>query len=154
MRIRSILALVVLAALAVPVLAGAQVGAEVYNKCLACHKRDGRGTPGVFPPLAGTAAEIAKAPGGRAVLIEVVLYGMQGEFHVAGKTYKGTMREFSQLTDGEIAAVLNHVLGSWGNDKLLPKDFSPIEASEVKALRGKALTGTDVLEKLKKVGLK
>lgn len=130
-------------------------GAEVYKRCLGCHKADGTGIPGVFPPLVGHAAEIAKAPGGRAYLIDLVLYGLTGEIQVAGKTYKGTMPGLGeQVKDDEVAAVLNHVLASRGNDKLLPKGHKAIGAADVKAQRAAKLTPGKVHEARKKLGLK
>jgi len=49
--------------------------------------------------------------------------------------------------------VLNHVLTSWGNDKLLPKDFKPISADEVKAERGKNLKKQQVYQIRKELKL-
>ena len=40
-----------------------------------------------------------------------------------------------KLKDDEIAAVLNYVLASWGNDKMLPKGHKKFTAAEVKAQR-------------------
>ena len=50
-------------------------------------------------------------------------------------------------------SVLNHVLTSWGNDKLLPKDFKPISADEVKAERGKNLKKQQVYQIRKELKL-
>jgi mono/diheme cytochrome c family protein len=150
---------VLLAAALLPAFAGTAMaaadGAEVYKRCLACHKADGTGIPGVFPPLVGHAAEIAKAEGGRAYLIDVVLYGLAGEIQVAGRTYKTTMPGLGgQINDEEVAAVLNRVLTSWGNEKQLPKGHKAITAPEVKARRAVELTPAKVHEARAKLGLK
>jgi len=56
------------------------------------------------------------------------------------------MPSFYSYKDKEIAAVLNYVLTSWGNDKLLPKDFKPISADEIKAERGKNIERRQVYQ--------
>ncbi|HEU5361320.1 MAG TPA: cytochrome c [Candidatus Deferrimicrobiaceae bacterium] len=134
--------------------ASAADGSAVYMRCFGCHKSTGEGG-GMFPPLASNAGEIAKVPGGRAYMIQVVLFGLKGEIQVGGKTYKGMMPGLgNQLKDDEIAAVLNHVLSSWGNDKLLPKGHKEIGADEVKALRGKNLSPDQVHAERQKLKLK
>lgn len=92
---------------------GAVDGAQIYTaQCLACHQATGAGLPGVFPPLAGS--EFVQ--GKEAVVIQILLHGIDGEVVVKGNTYKGQMPEFgSKLNDAEIAAVLTHVRSSFGN---------------------------------------
>jgi hypothetical protein len=76
------------------------------------------------------------------------LYGLQGKIDIEGQKtgYDGVMPSFYSLNNEEAAAVLNYVLTSWGNDKLLPKDFKPIRADEVKIQRGKNLTKQQVYQ--------
>jgi mono/diheme cytochrome c family protein len=132
-------------------LAGAD-GASVYHRCFACHKPNGEGS-GFYPPLAGHAPKLLSAD--RTYMVKVILYGLEGEIAVEGKTYKTKMRAFGdQLKDDEIAAVLNYVLVSWGNDKMLPKGYKEFTAAEVKALRGKKLTSEQVHEERQKLNLK
>jgi mono/diheme cytochrome c family protein len=140
----------------IPVMVLAQAdGAKVYQKCAACHRPTGVGKPGVFPPLAGHAPEILNAERGRDYMIDVALFGLQGEVQIKGTKYNGAMRPFgAQLSDEEIAAVLNYVLTSWGNEKVLPKGHKPFMAAEVKAQRGKKLTPDTVREARGKLGLK
>lgn len=129
-------------------------GASVYSRCFGCHKSTGEGISGIFPPLAAQTAKVAKAEGGRTYLIDVLLYGLEGEIEVGGKKYNGKMPAFmDQLKDEEIAAVLNHVLASWGNDKMLPKGHKEISAAEVKARRGKKLSPGKVYEGRQKLKL-
>ena len=86
-------------------------GRELYLKnCFACHQMRGQGIPGVFPPLAGSdylLADIDRA-------IRIVCEGLNGEITVNGRRYAGVMPP-AVLDDDETAAVLNHVLRSWGN---------------------------------------
>ncbi len=120
-------------------------GASVYSRCFGCHKSAGTGIAGTFPPLASHAAKVAISEGGRAYLIDVLLYGLEGKIEIEGKKYDGAMPAFGdQLKDDEIAAVLNHILTSWGNDKMLPKGHKEVSAAEVKARRGKKLTPQQV----------
>jgi mono/diheme cytochrome c family protein len=133
-------------------LAGAD-GASIYHRCFACHKSNGGGSPGFYPPLAGHAPKLLSAD--RTYMVKVILYGLEGEIAVEGKTYKTKMRAFGdQLKDDEIAAVLNHILASWGNDKMLPKGYKEFTAAEVKTLRGKKLTAEQVHEERQKLNLK
>ena len=128
-------------------------GAAVYQRCSICHKDTGTGVGTVFPPLAGHAARLVKAD--RAFPVQVILFGLEGEIEVEGKTFKGMMPALgSQLKDNEIAAVLNHILASWGNDKMLPKGHKEYTSTEIKALRGKILTSKQVHEARKKLKLK
>jgi mono/diheme cytochrome c family protein len=120
------------------------LGAQVYaQNCSACHQATGAGIPGVFPPLAGHALDLYEADGGRTYLIDVLLYGLQGPIVVNGQTYTGLMPPFAQLSDEQIAAVLNHsVVGFDAVDE--PDDFDAIRPDEVAAERGKGLSATDV----------
>jgi mono/diheme cytochrome c family protein len=118
-------------------------GAIYAAHCAACHQPTGLGIPGVFPPLAGHAPNLYNISGGREYLIKSVLYGLVGPITVDGRTYNLPMPAFPQLSDAQIAAVLNYTLTEWGNDALLT-DFSPYSAEEVAALRGLGLTPSDV----------
>jgi mono/diheme cytochrome c family protein len=76
-------------------------GAAIYaSKCASCHKADGKGgSP--FPGLAGNAHVTAKDP---SAIIAITEHG------------KGLMPAFkSELSNGEIAAVITYIRSSWGN---------------------------------------
>lgn len=119
-------------------------GAAVYASCTGCHQATGQGIPAAFPPLAGHAVDLYEAD--RSYLPVVLLYGLQGEIVVDGATYNGVMPAWSQLSDEEIAAVLNFTLSEWGNDDALPDDFLPYGAEDVAAERGRDLAAPDVYE--------
>jgi mono/diheme cytochrome c family protein len=122
-------------------------GEQVYSaQCAACHQASGEGVPGAFPPLAGHVPELAVAEGGREYLINVVLYGLQGEIEVHGETYDGVMPAWAQLDDEQIADVLNYTLTAWDNQELLPEDFEAFDAEEVEAQRDQDLSMLDVYE--------
>jgi mono/diheme cytochrome c family protein len=87
------------------------------DNCAACHRPNGMGVPGAFPALNGSKIALGdpKEPIGR------VLMG------------KGGMPSFqSELSDGDIAAVLTYVRGAWTNKA------KPITAAQVAAQHGGA----------------
>jgi mono/diheme cytochrome c family protein len=91
----------------------AALGKQVYeNKCAACHQLTGQGLPGVFPPLKGNAVVTAADPTEH---IRAVLRGLAGKT-IDGVAYASAMPAFAdQLSDEEVAAVLNHERTSWGH---------------------------------------
>jgi mono/diheme cytochrome c family protein len=121
-------------------LALGQSGQALYGQyCAACHQANGQGLPGAFPPLAGHVGEILAQKGGRAYLIQVVLFGLQGQIRVKGQAYNGAMPAWeAQLKDDQIAAILNYLASSFGNKP--PAGFKPFAPEEVKAERAKKLT--------------
>lgn len=126
----------ILGLLAVLGLSLAQTGSQLYQlNCVFCHGETGQGRVGAFPPLAAHTTELIKTSEGRVHLINVLLFGMQGPIRVKGRTYNGVMPGFGQLSDEQIATVLNHIVIAWGNDKLLPRDYRPITPTEVTSAR-------------------
>ncbi len=94
----------------------------------------------MYPPLADSIGSYVAIPEGRAYLIRVVSFGMNGPISVHGQTYNGMMQPWQKFKDEEIAEVLNYVLTNF-NAKLLPKDFSPLMSGEVKKYRTTAALG-------------
>jgi mono/diheme cytochrome c family protein len=122
-----------------------ELGARVFGaSCGVCHQENGQGVVGVFPPLAGHAAEMFGQRSGRDYLVRLVLFGLEGTITIRGDTYAGAMPPWPQLSDSEIAAALDHVLTAWGNDKLLPRDFAPILPADVASARGQRMTAIEV----------
>ncbi|MER3450805.1 MAG: cytochrome C biogenesis protein CcsB [Thermus sp.] len=134
-------------------LALAQSGSGLFSQyCQVCHQAGGQGLAGSFPPLAGHVQEILAKKDGRTYLVNVLLYGLQGEIVVKGKKYNGAMPAWgSQLKDAEIAAILNYISTSFGNK--LPPGQKPFTDQEVKAQRSKPLTPQQVYAWRKKLGL-
>lgn len=75
-----------------------------------CHLPDGKGSPNVFPPLAGSDWLTNK----RQESIYSIKYGLRGPIKVNGKTYNSAMTSLG-LEDEEIADVMNYIMNSWGN---------------------------------------
>jgi len=112
-------------------------------RCVICHQSTAQGVPGIYPPLAGSIGNEMRFKDGRDYLIHVVLGGLSGPIEVKGTAYNGLMPQFSQLTDAEIATVLNEVLTHF-NAPEIPKDFAPITAAEVKRARATPLSPSDL----------
>ncbi|MCO4772987.1 MAG: nitrite reductase, copper-containing [Deltaproteobacteria bacterium] len=79
--------------------------------CSTCHQADGKGVPGVFPPL----AKSDYLAGGAEKVAGVVLNGLSGKVTVNGTEYNSVMPPMSQLNDDEIANIVTYVMNSWDN---------------------------------------
>lgn len=100
-------------------------GEGVYSaNCASCHMAAGEGLESVFPPVAKTTYLKNQAK-----VIGIVLNGQEGEITVNGKKYNGAMVGLSQLSDTEIADVINYISNSWGNK------YPQVKPAQVKALR-------------------
>ena len=110
----------------------ASSGENIYEMaCLPCHQPEGKGLPGVYPPLAGS----DWVRGDKARIIKVVLHGLTGPVTVAGLNFGGTpasvpMPSMGGLTNEQIADVLTFVRSTYG------QQASPVTTAEVKAVRG------------------
>lgn len=103
-------------------------GAALYNSyCASCHKSDGSGVPGTFPPLKATSPVVMD----KAALVKVVLQGLSGPRNVAGVQYDMQMPGFSFLSDREVAEVVTYVRTTFGQKKEL------VTETEVAGLRKK-----------------
>lgn len=89
-------------------------GGKLYTaNCVACHQANGKGVPGVFPPLSESEWVDAEDPG---VMVRIVLHGIHGPITVEGTQYDGEMPHFQdKFSDEELAAVVSHVRTSFGN---------------------------------------
>jgi mono/diheme cytochrome c family protein len=88
-------------------------GAMTYlDNCAACHRPDGRGYEGVFPPLAGNPVVEASNP---ASIVSVVLGGSSTP-RTSATPAQFAMPAFGwRLSDPEVADVVSFVRTSWGN---------------------------------------
>ena len=87
-------------------------GEDIYKQCIACHGSDGKGIPGVFPAIAGSAI----VNGDVDAQIELVMFGKANTAMVAFA---------NQLSDEDIASVITYQRNSFGNsvgDIVLPAD--------------------------------
>lgn len=84
-------------------------GRKLYeNTCAVCHQSNGKGVSGAFPGLEGSG--IVLNPEARDH-IKIIIAGKDDNPNY------GPMQPFGdELTDAEIAAIVNHERTSWGND--------------------------------------
>jgi cytochrome c oxidase subunit 2 len=81
-------------------------GEKVYAaNCAVCHQANGKGVPGAFAPLDGSAV----VTGPKAEQIKVLLHGQK-----TGK-YPAEMPAWKQLSDTDIAAVITYTRNTWSN---------------------------------------
>jgi mono/diheme cytochrome c family protein len=102
------------------------IGKKLYKNCVACHGAGGAGTPGAYPPLAGSEYVIHgdKRP------ILILLYGLIGPVTVKGAPYNGTMAAWhGSFDDDQIAGLVTYIRGSWGNTA------PPVGPEQVAAMR-------------------
>lgn len=102
-------------------------GAALFaDNCASCHGAEGKGVPGTFPPLAGDPVVNAANPTAH---IGAVLHGLSGNV-INGQKYQAPMPAFAdQLSDQQIADIIDHERSSWGNRGAL------ISAADVVAAR-------------------
>lgn len=90
----------------------ASPGSVLYNQyCASCHKPDGKGIKGTFPPLAKSAA----VTGDKKSLINIVLHGRTGNVVINGTTYDQPMPAFSFLSDQQLADIVTYIRTDLGN---------------------------------------
>lgn len=105
------------------------LGRSKYEQvCINCHMADGRGTPGVFPPLTAGSLATSDVPD---VPIGIVLHGMRGPIDIDGATIESVMQPWGLLPDRDIAAILTYVRQSWGNTA------SPVSTEQVADVRAR-----------------
>ncbi|MEO7053133.1 MAG: cytochrome c [Rhodanobacter sp.] len=107
----------------------ASKGAALFSaNCSACHQASGEGIPGAFPSLKGNAAVGNVDP---TLHIHTVLQGAHG-VTIGGVAYTSVMPPFAgQLSDGDIANIINYERSSWGNHA------KPVTPADVAAVRAK-----------------
>jgi len=106
----------------------ASEGKDIYVKhCLTCHQSDGSGVPNMFPPI----RESDWVNGDKMKLINVLLFGLQGDIDVNGESFSQVMPKQDSLTDVQIAKLLTYLRQNFGNKA------DSIQPAEVKNLREK-----------------
>lgn len=94
--------------------------------CSDCHRADGAGVTGVFPPLAGNPVLRSADP---STLVHITLTGWRS----AQTTHNArglTMPSFARLGDQEIADILNFMRNAWGRP--VARDISPAVVAEMR----------------------
>ncbi len=87
-------------------------GKNLYqNACQKCHKADGAGMDGMFPPLINSEF----VTGDPKILAHIILRGLSGEIYVNEKRYASYMSGYGKkLSDEEIQQLLYYVQTEFG----------------------------------------
>lgn len=108
----------------------AEQGRRLFTvNCAACHQQSGQGVAGQFPPL----AESEWVTGEPAILIRILLHGLQGPITVRGNVYNGNMPAFgAKLDDQQLSLVLTWIRQNWGNSagEITPDWITQVRTSE------------------------
>ena len=89
-------------------------GKKAYANCGACHMANGLGSPGIYPPLAGS--EWVSGPTERIGV--AILKGLAGPMTVKGQPYAGSVPMppwEAALSDVQLAQVMSYIRNTWGN---------------------------------------
>lgn len=91
----------------------AERGSRLYaDHCAQCHGEQGRGVDGAYPALAGNRAVTLHAS---ANLVQTVLGGGFAPATAGNPRPFGMPPYATVLSDADVAAVLTHIRGAWGN---------------------------------------
>lgn len=103
-------------------------GKSLYESyCASCHKEDGTGVPGTFPPLQGS----PRVASNKAELVKVILNGLSGPLTVNGVKYDMEMPALNFLSDKEVADIAGYVRATFGgkHEKVSPEEVGKVRAS-------------------------
>lgn len=100
-----------------------QDGQNVYlSYCASCHKPDGMGLEGNYPPLMGNPILRNSEK-----LISLLSHGRNGRQIVMGKVYDQNMPDFSFLTDVQMFKLVNYLKKTFADDDAIGEpDFKSI----------------------------
>jgi len=93
--------------------------------CSDCHRTDGAGVKGVFPPLAGNPVLMSEDP---STLVHITLTGWRSAQTAGARAL--SMPSFARLSDQEIAEILDFTRASWGRPQA-----TPVQAATVAEMR-------------------
>jgi mono/diheme cytochrome c family protein len=101
-------------------------GKETYETfCIACHQADGKGQPGVNPPLVGS----DWVKGDKTRLIKAVMQGLNEPIEVNGIKYNNAMPAHDYLEDANLAQLLTYVRNQFG------QTTDSVTVAEIKIVR-------------------
>src|SRR3984957_7339242 len=131
-----------------PAFGANEVGQKLFSeRCVVCHQENAQGAAGVAPSLAGTLSGYLANADGRRFLSQILVSGMIGPIDTQGHKFNGMMPSFrADLSDAEMAAVINYVLGAFNgvSDADAAKPIAPQDVTAASAA-DPAPTGTRAL---------
>jgi mono/diheme cytochrome c family protein len=131
-----------------PALGANEIGQRIFKeRCVLCHQDDAHGAAGVAPSLVGTLAPYLASAEGKRYLAQILVSGMIGSIDTEGHKFNGMMPSFrAELSDGDIAAIVNYVLGTFNGvsdagatTPIAPDDVTAAAASNPIATGTRAL---------------
>lgn len=88
-------------------------GQNLYvQHCANCHMENGKGLGRLIPPLANS----DWLKNNQSQLSCAIKYGMEGEIVVNDTTYNQVMPGVADLSEFQIANIINYINHAWGND--------------------------------------
>jgi mono/diheme cytochrome c family protein len=123
-------------------------GAALFAaRCVPCHQADATGADGLAPSLAGTLKNYLTTTEGKQYLSQIAVSGMAGRIESQGRVVVGMMPSFkTDLSDAEIAAVVNYVLGHFNGVA-----DAPIAPAAIAAARQAGPTPTETRKLREKI---
>ena len=118
-------------------------GAKTYGKCAGCHGADGAGDGAKYPPLAGS--EWVTGDNTEALGM-IILNGVSGPIHVAGRTWNDVMPPQGPLSAKELAPLMTYLrngLNEVGDVVSLEQAQAAIDAYETRG-PGKATSESEL----------
>ena len=104
-----------------------RMGEAIYvDSCAACHRADGAGVVGMFPPMKGDALLHAADPTG---LTRIILTGARAIPTPGAPTPLAMPAYGAKLSDAQVAAVATYIRATWGNAA------APVSAGQVGKVR-------------------
>ena len=98
---------------AAPDAAAMQTGRAIFaDACTACHLSAGKGQPGMFPPLPGSAIAQQRDPTG---IVRLILAGGRTAPTLRRPSFQSMPSFAWKLDDQEVADVATYVRNAWGN---------------------------------------
>jgi mono/diheme cytochrome c family protein len=131
-----------------PAIGANDVGQRIFKeRCVLCHQEDAQGAAGVAPSLVGTLVPYMASAEGKRYLAQILISGMIGPIDTEGHKFNGMMPSFrADLSDTEIAAIINYVLGTFNGvsdagaaTPVAPEDVAAASASNPVATSTRAL---------------
>jgi thiosulfate dehydrogenase len=101
-------------------------GLAYVQFCSNCHRDDGGGVAGIFPPLVQNPTVASADP---TSLLHITLIGSKTA-QTATHPRVWTMPGFARLSDQEVAEILGFLRGSWGNNA---KPVTPSDVAKIRA---------------------
>ncbi len=106
-------------------------GAKIYEQnCAQCHGDNGKGVPNAYPALASNRAVTIPQT---ANLVQIVLNGGYAPATSGNPRPYGMPPFVLVLNDNDVAAVLTHIRGSWGNQASV---VTSLEVNRIRAASG------------------